>query len=127
MNASELQAWAMGKINADIESIIPKAMEYGAIDLEMMGVGLVEQTKVPWTNPLQAGLEMAIVFYLQGKVARCISAISAGHLPTDDTLKDIRVYAMMLAHVREFGYWRVDVENTANHAFDFPEGEPNAS
>jgi hypothetical protein len=111
---SSLIVWAREQVEEDFNSVQRQITEYGAIDLEMMGMGLLEQSRVgksPDTacgDPMQAGIEMALVFYLQGKIARCVSAISAGKMPSDDTLKDLRVYAFMLGHVRHFGHWKID-------------------
>jgi hypothetical protein len=104
----DLQAWAAGVVVEDLKSVKRQITEYGSIDLEIMGMGLLEASSVPTDQHTeQRGMEMALVFYLQGKVARCISAMAAGKPPSDDTLRDLRVYSLMLAHVREFGHWRI--------------------
>jgi hypothetical protein len=107
---TDLQEWASGQIIADFDSVKRQITEYGSVDLEMMGVGLLEASKLRpgEANEHIVGMEMALIFYLQGKVSRCVSAIGAGRRPADDTLKDIRVYAFMLAHVRQFGHWKIE-------------------
>jgi hypothetical protein len=107
----DMRTWAMGQITADFDSVKRQIVEYAAIDLEMMGMGLLEQSSVQVSDDERArvGMEMALIFYLQGKIARCVSAISASKMPSDDTYKDLRVYAFMLAHVREFGHWNINI------------------
>lgn len=110
-------AWAMETIQEDFISVQRQIVEYGSVDLEMMGVGLLEAAHWDATIPSASanpGMEMALVFYLQGKISRAVSAIAAGHLPSQDTLRDIRVYALMLAHVREYGHWNITLEETAD-------------
>ena len=112
----QMQAWAAAQAIADLESVKRQIIEYAAIDLEMMGMGLLEQSgiEVKDEDRDRAGIEMALIFYLQGKIARCVSSISAGRLPDDDTYKDMRVYSLMLAHAREFGHWNISVEGGEN-------------
>ena len=102
----------MSLVADDLDSVKRQIIEYAAIDLEMMGMGLLEQSGmgVPDDERAKVGIEMALIFYLQGKIARCVSSISAGRLPDDDTYKDMRVYSLMLAHAREFGHWNISIE-----------------
>jgi hypothetical protein len=101
----------MARVCEDFETVRRQITEYGSVDLEMMGIGLLEASKQTVPDPYKVGMEMALIFYLQGKVSRCVSAIAAGQMPSNDTLKDIRVYAFMLGHVREFGHWRIEGAN----------------
>jgi hypothetical protein len=65
------------------------------------------------------GMEVAVTFYLLGKVSRAISAIAKGELPSADTRKDIRVYGTMLEHVAVFGTWgRFDEKPQEDDFFD---------
>lgn len=121
---TELQTWARAQVTADFDSVKRQITEYGSVDLEMMGIGLLEASSFPIPEGVSGhvtGMEMALIFYLQGKVSRCVSAIAAGKMPSDDTLKDLRVYAFMLGHVREFGHWKIDVDPRG------PEGSENAA
>lgn len=107
----ELQAWAAALVVDDLDRIRRQITEYGSVDLEMMGIGLLEAAQ--WDEALIGdetgiGMELALIFYLQGKVARCVSAVAAKKRPSDDTLRDLRVYALMLGHVREFGHWKIE-------------------
>ena len=126
----ELLEWASATVASDLDSVRRQITEYGSIDLEMMGMGLLEASSIPVDeHDVQRGMEMALIFYLQGKVARCISAMSAGKMPSGDTLRDLRVYAIMLGHVREFGHWRI---SGADHIeppvqLKLPGGGPHAA
>jgi hypothetical protein len=117
MTIEDLMAWAASTAVADIESVKRQITEYGAIDLEMMGMGLLEASKLDpaplihdgvRNHEVQIGMEMACIHYLLGKISRAVSAIAAGQLPSKDTRKDIRVYALMWEHVVEFGSWGID-------------------
>lgn len=122
----QLQAWAAELVAQDLQSVQRQITEYGSVDIEMMGIGLLEASAIPivsGTEMHRMGMEMALIFYLQGKVSRCVSAIAAGHMPSDDTLKDIRVYALMLAHVRQFGHWKIEMEES--DATGLPRREPD--
>jgi hypothetical protein len=67
-------------------------------------------------------MEHAVIFYLMGKIGRCVSAISAGGKPSDDTLMDITIYSLMLRYIRIHGVWGL-VPAPAEPT----EGEPDAS
>lgn len=114
---SDLQAWAMAQVSADFESVKRQITEYGSIDLDIMGIGMLEISGVPIPSLIPPtdgqdapGTEMALIFYLLGKISRCISAIAAGQRPSNDSYKDLRVYSFMLGHVREFGHWRITMD-----------------
>lgn len=104
----ELCAWAMSEVNADLNSVKRQITEYGSIDLEIMGRGLQEMSGIPVTMDAAVGQEMAVIFYILGKVSRGISAIAAGQMPSEDSLRDITVYSLMLRHVRQFGHWKIE-------------------
>jgi hypothetical protein len=107
---SEIIAWWEQVARADANRTIPKALEYGASDLDMMGTAMLGMAGHQWDaapadERRQIGQEMAALFYLQGKVARAISALQQGRLASADTLFDITVYSMMLRRMRDFGSW----------------------
>lgn len=109
----ELQKWAADQIQGDLDSVRRQITEYGSIDLDLMGIAMVELAPptidiVSGPGGSQVGIENALIFYLLGKISRCISAIAAGQRPSSDSYKDLRVYSFMLAHVREFGHWRIE-------------------
>lgn len=106
---SMLDWWAdVAKTDADIT--VPKAVEYGAMDLDIMGLSLAMLNPDAWAGAddaerMKAGREMAVLFYLQGKIGRAIGAFQQGRFPSDDTYLDIRVYSFMLSRIRETGRW----------------------
>ena len=68
----EVEAWWMNQALQEAEVLIPRAVEYGAKDLELMGEGLFMMlTKVHADVPKE---EVAIAFYVLGKIARIIGA-----------------------------------------------------
>lgn len=94
----------------DIKATLPKATEYGASDLDLMGQGVRMLQGDVWDGgdageARAVGQELAVLFYLQGKIARALSAASQGQRCSVDTITDIRVYAVMLAKIRETGSW----------------------
>ncbi len=103
-SAEELRDWWVKRAASDIDSVMSKVVEYGAGDLELIGNELARISGSTWEAH---NIELGIVFYILGKISRATSAIAAGHLPSDDTIKDIKVYAGMLDYAREFGSWGV--------------------
>lgn len=101
--------WAKTAMN-DAERTVPKAVEYGSADMDFMGQFMVALVKDKFVGAddaelLRVGREMATTFYLVGKIGRMIGAFQQGMLPSDDTLFDTSVYAMMLRRIRETGDW----------------------
>ena len=76
-----------------------KHSEYGSYDLYTMGDALSRLPEKRIESD-RAAAEMGIMFYILGKVARALSAYKEGRLPSDDTLHDISVYAMMARMTR---------------------------
>jgi hypothetical protein len=116
MKLNDLLKWAESVAREDLIAVKRQITEYGSIDLEMMGLGLLDMSKVhprpdSGETDVQLGLELALVFYLQGKIARAVSAIAAGQRPSADTRRDIRVYAIMWEHVCQFGDWRIQPDD----------------
>jgi hypothetical protein len=102
--AKILTDWWRSQAEKEIERTVPKAVEYGAADLEVMGVAMLHL--VPRERrSRQLGLEMALAFYALGKVARLFGAFERGDLPSEDTWFDLGVYCRMAERVREFGEW----------------------
>jgi hypothetical protein len=102
--SDDWRAWWRQLTEADIAATAPKATEYSSADLTIMGDAL-RQWHPTGAHDASAGEEMAVVFYLLGKIARAIGAYREGHLPSDDTLDDIRIYAVMLTRIRQKGTW----------------------
>jgi hypothetical protein len=100
----QLTDWWRAQAEAEIERTVPKAVEYGAADLEVMGsamLHLVPREK----RSRQLGLEMALAFYSLGKCARLFGAFERGELPSEDTWFDLGVYCRMAERVRQHGEW----------------------
>lgn len=101
-----LEDWWLETARADFEALLPKVSEYGAADLDVMGEALLATTPLQTTQPSRrVGHELALAFYLLGKVGRMFGAYANGKLPSDDTIHDITVYSMMLRRVRAEGGW----------------------
>lgn len=122
-----LEGWWMAAASGDLERLLPKVAEYTSADLEVMGAvmsewglagpegdGSVSPANTPGEGGMGAtlaggstasGMEAACLWYILGKVARCVAAYKDGRLPSEDTLHDIVVYAMMARRIRETGQW----------------------
>lgn len=97
-----LEQWWRRTSEADLEQTAAKAREYGSEDLWEIGRTLGRISgRAFGTDPV----ELAIFFYLQGKVARWADAIRRGDLASDDTLADIEIYAKMARRNRAAGGW----------------------
>lgn len=94
-NAEEgtLAHWWVTQINSDIARTAPKIEEYGTKDLEAMGRLFAQIRGVEWSSDIAA--VWGIMFYAQGKIARAIASLERGEMPSEDTLFDLSIYAMM--------------------------------
>lgn len=106
----EILAWWKQESAEDAEQCLAKLIEYGSSDFDimaqtMLAVGGAIWSGVPDAERMRVGREMAICFYLQGKIARAFGAFEKGRMPSDDTLDDITRYGMMLKRVRQTGVW----------------------
>lgn len=120
MNEFEIRDTWHARSDAETETAIAKGLEYGSIDLKIMG-GAMLQLLGPeaWDRVVDLaddangydqethGQLMAIAFYELGKVARLWGALVDGRVPSTDTLADIRVYAHMANTIIETGEWHV--------------------
>ena len=117
-SGQELAQWWHELVEQDLKPLLPKIAEYTSADLEVMGAvmqewGLVGSEGDGSARPSTAdspgasapGMEAACLWYILGKVARCVAAYKEGRLPSEDTLHDISVYAMMARRIRETGRW----------------------
>lgn len=89
----DLEDWWRRTAQADLELVIPKLQEYGSLDLELIGLALGSDA------------EAGVMYYLLGKAGRAVSAYRRGALPSEDTLVDATIYAMMARRIRETGRW----------------------
>ena len=94
-----LKEWWIEQARVEADKLAPKAVEYGSYDLAMVAEVMAEMMTRP------PDLELGLVFYLVGKIARAASAVKDGRRPSDDTLVDIAIYARMILYVREHGQW----------------------
>jgi hypothetical protein len=90
----------MDTSHEDLQKLLPKAREYGAADIRIMGFAMQELLSL---KTLELGEEAAIAFYLLGKIARLFGAYEKGEASSDDTWHDITVYSLMGRRIRENG------------------------
>lgn len=100
----ELSKWWKGRVLAEIDATVPKAIEYGSHDLIEMGRTLAYVMKRDGISDEEAA-ELGIWFYQLGKMGRWTNAIRNQTRVSDDTLLDIGVYAKMAQRVRDAGGW----------------------
>lgn len=94
--------------DADTESakLAPKAVEYGSYDLELIGKVLRDMIDSDHrVHPDLSNLELGIAFYELGKIARIVSGIFDGQVPSDDNWQDAAIYPRMVTYIREKGQW----------------------
>lgn len=107
--AQELRAWWLDQASNEVEPLISKAIEYGGngrdANLDRLGQQMINAGVEPQAGGSPA--ELAIYFYVQGKMSRWAAAVAAGQAVSDDTLYDIGIYARMLQRIRETGGWPV--------------------
>lgn len=111
---AELLTWWMTTAYEDHQAGAPKVDEYGAHDLEIMGVVLMvlvykekldilhqaeQATKLPVMT------ELACWFYVLGKVARLVSDYLAARPGKADTWHDVTFYSMMARRIQDTGRW----------------------
>ena len=103
-NERTLQNWWADTAAQDAEKVVPKAVEYGAGDLEEIGQTLAKVAGLETQSEAQA-TELGIYFYVVGKLARWTSAVERGYQVSDDTLLDLTTYLMMARRTRDVGGW----------------------
>lgn len=96
-----LADWWAQQVESDISRTAPKISEYGTKDLEAMGRLFAQIRGIEWPSDVAA--VWGIMFYAQGKIARAIASLERGEMPSEDTLFDLSVYAMMARSYRERG------------------------
>lgn len=101
--AHHLANWWLAKSKAEIAAMVPKAIRYGSSDLLLMGAAM--QLLFPGLSDKVSGQELGVWFYVLGKVARLLGGYAQGELPDIDSWWDMKVYATMAQHIREFGGW----------------------
>jgi hypothetical protein len=102
-DGKELGDWWHRVADSDLEMLLPKAVEYSAHDLRMTGHVMADLMGIKVDDAFAA--ELACAVYLMSKVTRILGAYKDGRLPSSDSLTDSRVYATMMARIREKGSW----------------------
>lgn len=101
--ADELANWWMTQSAKETANLVPKAISYGSIDLDIMGDAMM--LLMPKLEGVVAKQELALAFYLLGKVSRIFGALEQGVAPAADSWEDSSIYAKMAMRVRETGKW----------------------
>jgi hypothetical protein len=107
----EIAIWWEAEAGKDADACLSKLIEYGSSDFDimahsMLAVGGAVWEGIPDADRMRVGREMAIAFYLQGKIGRAFGAFEKGRMPSDDTLDDIVRYGMMWKRIRQTGAWK---------------------
>lgn len=105
--------WWMRQADKEVQAVAPKALEYGAADLKIMGQGMLhlmpQEGGVPMMDGREAtiidGMQMAVAFYALGKVARLFGAYEKGKRPNPDSWHDLSVYCRMNLYISDFERW----------------------
>lgn len=98
-----LETWWEDTTDEEIRSMIPKVIEYGSNDLNIIGdiMLLMKPELRDKINPAELG----IAFYALGKIARIMGAYADGIAPSDDSWHDLAIYARMAQRVRNADGW----------------------
>lgn len=97
--------WWLEVAKQDIEKVVPKAVEYSAVDLIEYGRTLALVMDLDHVISDEEATEIGIWGYLVGKVARWTGAIKEGRRVSDDTLHDGKIYFTMAERNRAVGGW----------------------
>lgn len=108
----DIRLWWEQVSRLDAQKCIAKLEEYGSSDFDIMAQSMIAIGGEAWSGASDAdkariGREMAVLFYIQGKVARAFGALQKGRIPSEDTYRDITGYGMILRRIRETGNWGV--------------------
>lgn len=104
--AQALRDWWHAKSQADIDAVVPKAIQYGGGDMTLMADGMklfIQLGGREVERPVER--EMAYAFYALGKIARIISRLAEGQLPGEDSWFDLQIYSIMAQYERQIGPW----------------------
>lgn len=101
-----VEDWWTEQAAIDVREVAPKAMEYGSNSLMQLGYKLAAlrdgNASIASKEEL---LELGCWINLVQKVERWTDAVYRGERPSDDTLKDIEIYAKMARRIRQTGDW----------------------
>lgn len=99
-----LTNWWIDLAHAEVDRVVPKAVEYGSTDLMEVGRTLANVMQRDGLSEEEL-TELGIYFYLVGKFARWMDAVRDNRRASDDTLHDIGVYVRMAQRTRAVGGW----------------------
>lgn len=92
--AKRVSGWWNRTQTEDLEMYLLKNEVYGNADLRIIGFALKEcDIRNAHVDTLPE--EIGIAFYALGKVARILSAYDAGEIASEDSWKDLAIYATM--------------------------------
>lgn len=100
----DLSSWWERTSKQDLEDVLPKAQEYGSNSLEQVGRKVAALKGIEAVSTKRA-LELGCYFYALGKFERWTDAVLKGQMPSDDTIKDLKIYCTMVQRIREHGDW----------------------
>ncbi len=103
--AEALSDWWLANAEQAVAAVVPKAVEYSAIDLIEYGRTLALVMEIDHPISEEEATELGIWGYLVGKVARWTGAIKEGRRVSDDTIFDVKIYATMAERTRAVGGW----------------------
>lgn len=120
MRSSDVKETIYRRTMDEMDTVVERAIEYGAHDLRVMGAAMLqllnETARAHLDDPdydrgdggSAFGMCMAVAFYELGKISRMLGTMMQGEWPSNDTVKDIRIYAHMFTHIAEYGDWYVE-------------------
>jgi hypothetical protein len=98
-----LEKWWMETAAEEAAATISKAVQYGSSSLTMVGEML--HGIAPDLEGVVSEQELAITFYIFGKMARIMAALERGEQPSMEHWEDVGIYTKMIAYVRQNGSW----------------------
>jgi hypothetical protein len=105
---SPLERWWLDDSHDLAAQTVAKMHEYGSNDLCEIGHMFWRLAGRHRDQPLSdvEAAELGCIFYLQGKMARVLSALQRGAWASDDTWLDLEVYSKMVRATRA-GVWEI--------------------
>lgn len=100
----DIQVWWESQANKDAVLVSEKFKEYGTTALSDLGYQMAEL--MGWDRPSrQEAQELAVYYFMLGKMARWKNALLRGEGVSNDTLTDLACYAMIARKARHSGGW----------------------
>lgn len=101
---AEIKEWWIRTASDDSIAVAEKYREYGATSLCDLGYEMAEM--MGWERPAKGlAQQLAVYYFLLGKMARLKTALLKGEPASDDTWLDITCYAMIARKVQASGAW----------------------